>query len=171
MTHGVAGRIEAFEFDRLADFNNIACNDTAIHVGNAIRCILMCNDFGARRRNHRLVTANVVAVFMRIEYLSDRPTMFFGCSETFFVIEWIDGERFTCFGASDQVIKVTVRVGGPDSLYDHVLISRIRFLLIYVSLPRRYYRLSYPVARKIIVMESVCIRQLTASQPEQGSRE
>lgn len=171
MTHGVAGRIEAFEFDRLAHLNDIAGADTAIHIGYAIRCILVCNDFGTGRRDHRLVTADMIAMLMRVEYLGYRPAMFFGCREAFLVIEGIDSQRLTCFGACDQVIKVTVGVGGPDSFYDHLLVSRIRLLLIYVSLPRRYYRLPYRVARKIIVMESVRIRQLTACQPEQGSCE
>lgn len=161
MTHGMAGRIEAFEFDRLTYFDDITGIDTAIHIGNTIRCILVCDDFGAGRRDHCLVSTDVVAVLMRVEDLGYRPTMLFSGGEALFVIQWVDRQRFTGFGAGDQVIKVSVRVSGPYSLYNHLSISQSSLLLIYVSLLRRYYRLPYRGARRMIVIESSCIRQLT----------
>ena len=101
MTHGMTGRIEAFEFNRLAYIDDVAGANTAIHIGNAIYRISMCNDSGTGRSDHRLVTANMIAVLMRVEDLRYRPAMLLGCGETLPVIQWIDGQRITCFGAGN----------------------------------------------------------------------
>ena len=116
MAHRVAGSIEAFELHGLTDFDDIAGADASIHVGNEFCCVDMGNDFGASLRDHCLVAADMVTVFMCIEDLGYGPAMFFCRGEALAVIQWIDRQRVTSFWAGDQVIEVAIRICGPDSL-------------------------------------------------------
>ena len=65
------GRIEAFQLDRAADFNDVASTDTAIHSRNAIAGIAMRDHFGAGRLNQCRVAARVIAVQMGIDDVAD----------------------------------------------------------------------------------------------------
>lgn len=139
MAHRVAGSIEAFELHGLTDFDDISGADAPIHVGNEFCCVDMGNDFGAGLRNHCLVAADMVAVFMRIEDLGYGPAMFFCGREALAVIQWINSQRVTSFGAGDQVIEVAIRICGPDSLNYHLSFPWESPLTIYVRCPRRYH--------------------------------
>ena len=76
----------------------------------------MRNDFCAGRRDQPAVATGVVAVFVRIENLRDGPVIGRRDSQTLVEIQWIDRKRLAGLRAGDQVVKVPVRVRGPDLL-------------------------------------------------------
>ena len=61
----------------------------------------------------------MVAVFMRIKDLRNVPACCLGSVQAFFVIQRIDGQGLSGFGAGDQVVEVPVGIGGPDLFDDH----------------------------------------------------
>ena len=78
MTHGVSRRVETFEINATADIDNVASADTPVHIWDAALSVVVRNDFGAGRFNDAFVAASVIAMFMRIEDLRNRPATLFG---------------------------------------------------------------------------------------------
>ena len=119
MAHRVPRRIEALEFDRPADLDHVAGAHAPVHVRDAGPGVLVRNQFRAGRRDHALVAAGVVAVFVRVQDLGNRPAPVRRDGKAFFVVERVDRERFAGLGTGDQVVEVPVGVTGPDLLDDH----------------------------------------------------
>ncbi len=77
---------------------------------------------GAGGRDHRGVAAGVVAVLVGVENLGDLPALGLGGRETFLMIQGIDGKRFAGVGAGNQIVEIAIRVTGPDTLDDHLVL-------------------------------------------------
>jgi hypothetical protein len=58
-------------------------------------------------------------VFMRVHNLCDLPACVFGGLQAFGAVQRVYGQGLAGFAASDQVIEITVRVGGPDLFDEH----------------------------------------------------
>jgi len=123
VAHGVARCVQAFELDRVADLDDVTRNDATIHVRNTRARILVCNDSCTRCFNNALVTACVVAVFVRVEDLRDCPAAVFRNGQAFVVVKRIDCECVTSFRTDNQVVEVAIRVTGPDLFDNHCAAS------------------------------------------------
>src|SRR5437763_256036 len=119
MRHRVARRVEAFELDTLADFDDIAGLETSVDALDLVLGAGMRQQFGMGRADDLVVAAGMVAMMMRVEYLGDVPALGFGRGQALLVIERVDRQRLAGFGAGDQVIEVAPTIGGPDLFDDH----------------------------------------------------
>jgi hypothetical protein len=120
VAHGVAGRIQRFQLDRLTDLHHVAGLQPHVLAGDLVPGPVMGQHLGAGRTHHGLVAADMVAVLVRVEDLGYLPAAFLGAGETLLVIERVDGKRLSGFGTGDQIVEVSVSVSGPDLLDDHI---------------------------------------------------
>ena len=119
MAHRVSWRIEAFEFDSLADLDYVASSNTAVHVGNTPARVLVRNKSGTCRRHDAFVAAGVIAMLVCVEDLRDGPTSIFCDRQALVEVEGIDRERVSGLRAGNQVIEVAVSVARPDLFDNH----------------------------------------------------
>ena len=68
----------------------------------------MCNDLRTRRIDHALVSTGMVAVFMRIQDLRNLPAAIIRHLQALLIVERIDCQRVSGFGARDQVVEITI---------------------------------------------------------------
>jgi hypothetical protein len=115
----VARRIEAFELDRFADLDDVAGAEAAVDIGNRVLGVGVSQQGGAGGGNNRLVAAGMVTVLVGVEHAGDGPALGLGQTQALLVIQRVDGHGLAAIGAGDQVIKIPVRVSGPDLLDDH----------------------------------------------------
>ena len=115
----MSGCIQAFELDSAANLYDIARTHTSKHVRNSVLCIGVRDDLRSGRRNESAIATGMIAVLMGIEYLRDGPVVIVSSRQALVVIQWINGQRLAGFRTGDQVIKVPVRVRGPDLLDYH----------------------------------------------------
>ena len=121
MAHRMPRRVEALKFDCFSNFDNVACAYTAVHIRNTALGILVCDHLCTCSTHDTFVAARVIAVFVRIEDLRNRPAALCCDREAFPVVQWVDGERIAGFGTGDQVVEISVRITGPYLLNDHCL--------------------------------------------------
>ena len=117
--------------DVLSTLCDIAGIEPARHVRDFGLCAVMGQDLRARCRDHRVIAADMVVMFMGVQDLRDRPAIALGRGEAFFVIQRIDSHGFAGIGTDDQVVEVTVCVSGPDLFDDHGALLCIGFALLY----------------------------------------
>ena len=108
MAHGVARRVQHFQFHGLADGDLVAGLQAAVHAGNAVLGIVVSQDLGAGGRDHGLVPADMVAMLMGVEDLGDGPALVLGGGQAFLVVERIDGQGLAGFRAGDQIVEVAI---------------------------------------------------------------
>jgi hypothetical protein len=56
---------------------------------------------------------------MGVQDLRDVPALLFGRLQTLVAVQWVNRQRFACLRASNQVIEISVGVGGPNLFDDH----------------------------------------------------
>jgi hypothetical protein len=79
------------------------------------------DDFRAGCGNDCLVAAGMIAVFVRVQYLRNRPVILTRNREALHVVKWVDRECVTGFRAHHEVIKIAIGVASPDLPNDHSL--------------------------------------------------
>jgi hypothetical protein len=84
----------------------------------------MRQDPGAGLPDHCLVSARMVAVFVRVQDLGDIPALFLRRIEALLMIQGVDGQGLAGVAAGDEVVEIAVRVAGPDLFDDHGSIPR-----------------------------------------------
>ena len=119
MAHRVAGCIEALELDRFSHLYDVPGADALIDVVNAVARISMSEQCGPGCLDQSLVAARMVAMFMGVKNLGNRPAVLARDIETLRVVEGIDGQGLTGLRARDEVIEVAIGVACPDLLHDH----------------------------------------------------
>lgn len=117
MAHGVAGGVEDFKLHRSADADHVAGGKPGIHAADFIGGARMGQNFGAGRRHHAVVTADMVVMVMGVQNLGDLPALFLGGGQALVILQRIDGQRLAAIRAGDQIIEIAVLVLGPD-LFD-----------------------------------------------------
>jgi 3-hydroxy-D-aspartate aldolase len=122
VTHGVSWRIQALELDSSPHLHDVAGGQAPIHAGDLSRGIGMGEKLRAGRGHHGFVAAGVIAVFVGIEYLRNRPTPRLRLGQALLVVQGVHGERLTAFRACDQVIEVAIGIACPNLFDDHVLL-------------------------------------------------
>ena len=122
MRHRMARRVEAFQFDGLADLDDVTGLEAAVNALDLVLGAGMRQQFGVRRADDLIVAAGMVAVMVRVQHLRDVPVLCLRSGEAFLVVERIDRERLAGFGAGDQVIEIAAGIGGPDLFDDHRLL-------------------------------------------------
>src|SRR5256885_1992574 len=119
MRHRMARRVEAFQFDGLADLDDVTGLEAAVNALDLVLGAGMRQQFGVRRADDLIVAAGMVAVMVRVQHLRDAPALCLRGGEAFLVVERIDRERLAGFGAGDQVIEIPSGIGGPDLFDNH----------------------------------------------------
>ena len=119
MTHGMSGRIEAFQIDRIAHLDDVAGGNAGVNIRNYTARFFVRNEFRARRANNTLVAAYMVEMIVSVEDLRNRPAAILGNSEAFPYVERIDGEGLAGLGAGNQVVEVAIVVPRPYLLDNH----------------------------------------------------
>src|SRR5271165_549260 len=66
MRHRMAGGVETFELDGVADLYNIAGAQPAVHLWNFVAGVDMCQHFGAGGRDHLAIPSGVIAMLVGI---------------------------------------------------------------------------------------------------------
>ena len=102
-----------------AHLDHVTGRKPSVDAVDARPGVLVREQLGTGRRDHRAVAAGVIAVFVRVEDLRDLPALRLRARETLLVIERIHRQRFAAVGADDQIVEVAVRIAGPDLLDDH----------------------------------------------------
>jgi len=92
VTHGVAWRVQRLELDSLAHLDDIACAQTSGHVGDLVPGIPVRQDRRPGFPDQSLVPACMVAMFVRVQDLGDRPSFFFGAPQALLMIQGVDGQ-------------------------------------------------------------------------------
>ena len=92
MAHRVAGGVEGLKLDRLADLHHVASFQPYIQARDLVLGAVMGQHLRPGGADHGFVAANVVAVLVRVEDLSDLPTARLGAVQTLAMIERVDGE-------------------------------------------------------------------------------
>ncbi len=100
----------------MPDLDDVPGADAAINVRYATRCVFMRNDSGTGCFDDALVAADVVAVFVGIQDLCDRPAALRGDREALLVIQRINRKRVARLRARNQIIEIPVGVSSPDLL-------------------------------------------------------
>src|SRR5437762_3549036 len=119
MRHRMARRVEAFQFDGLADLDDVTGLEAAVDALDLVLGAGMRQQFGVRRADDLIVAAGMVAVMVRVQHLRDALALCLRGGEAFLVVERIDRERLAGFGAGDQVIEIPSGIGGPDLFDNH----------------------------------------------------
>ena len=118
VAHCVARCIKTFQFHCLAHLDDVAGAHAAVNIGYSIEGVMVCDQRRAGGTDNAFVATGVIAVFVRIQDLRDRPAAFGSRRQAFLEVEWIDCERLAAFGAGDQVVEVA-----RQSLYRTTLIG------------------------------------------------
>ncbi len=118
MAHRVARRIERLEFDRAPHPDHVARRKPAVDPGDLVLGVGVGEELRARRGDHRVVAAYMVAVLVGIEHEADVPALRSCAGEALSVVERVDGERLTSLRTGDEIVEVAVGVRGPDLLDD-----------------------------------------------------
>ena len=105
MAHRVAGRVEAFELDRLADLDDVAGLEAARHAGDLVLGVGVGQHLGAGRRDHLGIAADMVAVLVGVEDLGDGPALRLA-AQAFLMIQRIDRQRLAGLAAGDEVVEI-----------------------------------------------------------------
>jgi hypothetical protein len=64
-------------------------------------------------------------MFMGVQDLGDLPACIARNSQALRTVQRIDCERLASLAASDQIVKVAIRIGGPDLLNDQWILSSL----------------------------------------------
>ena len=123
MAHRVSRRIEALEFDGLADLDDVTRANAAIHIRNSFAGVFVRNDFRTRGIYDALVATRVVGMLMRVEDLRDRPATLIRHVQTLREVERVYRQRLASLRAGDQVVEITVGIAGPDLFDNHCCAS------------------------------------------------
>ena len=75
VTHGVPRRVQNFELDRLAHFDDVARTQATGHIGDLVPGILVRQNAGSRFPDHGVVPSGMVAVLVSIQDLGDTPAL------------------------------------------------------------------------------------------------
>ena len=68
--------------------------------------IAVSNNLRAGRCDNSFVATRVIAVFMRVQNLRDRPALVFRNAQAFVEVERVDRKCIASLGTGDQVIKI-----------------------------------------------------------------
>ena len=84
---------------------------------------------GAGCRDHRLVAASVIAMFVGVENLFNFPPILLRDRQALLMIQRVDREGLTRIRTDNQIIEVAVVISGPDLFNNHFLFPQIGSLL------------------------------------------
>src|SRR5262249_41244363 len=111
--------VQALQLDSPADTDDVPLGQTLIDTADARRSSGVGQYAGAGCADQPSVAARMVEVLVGIEDLRNLPTPGACSIQAAPPLQRVHGQGLTRLGTRDQIVKIAVAVGGPDSLDQH----------------------------------------------------